>query len=315
LKAVRLLPWAFAIACVPETMADEGIVRAPRILAVQADAAEAAPGQTVKLSALVAHRDRVAPDSLGWAICNARRPLDELGPVADACLSTTDSLVPLGVGFETMATVPADACRRFGPEVGLIDGQQVASRPTDPDATGGYFLPIRIDGRTDGLGGSGIFRLRLTCDPQGATAESLTRYRRDSRPNRAPKEPWLQIDGRPLGGEGASAKPGARMDWRVGWPACAGVTANAPCDGREGYVDIDRSSGQVVVRRESMTVHFFATGGRFDESRLGVLEDDNRDEVGTHWTAPEQAGTVTGWVVLRDGRGGVVWKELRIAVE
>ena len=82
-RVSTLLGLALLAACIPDLPRDQGLVTAPRVLAVRAVPAEAPPGARVELSALVAG----APaDGLEWALCVARKPLTELGPVAQECI-------------------------------------------------------------------------------------------------------------------------------------------------------------------------------------------------------------------------------------
>jgi hypothetical protein len=90
------------------------------------------------------------------------------------------------------------------------------------------------------------------------------------------------------------------------------------CAGAERYVLLDPTSGALVDRRESMAVAWFATGGAFDFDRTGRSSED--DDVGATtsdnaWQAPDKPDTVTMWVVLRDARGGVGWKQFTLDVQ
>lgn len=84
----------------------------------------------------------------------------------------------------------------------------------------------------------------------------------------------------------------------------------------EPYVYFDPVTRGLVDRHESMRVAWFATGGSFDADRTGRDEDEHAtpssDDV---WTAPDAAGTVHLWVVLRDARGGIDWKAFVVDVQ
>jgi hypothetical protein len=86
------------------------------------------------------------------------------------------------------------------------------------------------------------------------------------------------------------------------------------CRGAERYVALDVATGALVDRREAVSVAWFATGGAFDADRTGRRADDFAAASDNTWRAPAAAGPVTLWVVLRDDRGGVGWKEYAVDV-
>jgi hypothetical protein len=81
------------------------------------------------------------------------------------------------------------------------------------------------------------------------------------------------------------------------------------CAGAERYVVLDQASGTLVDRREAMAVAWYATGGAFDFDRAGRSNDDPATTSDNGWQAPDTAGIVTMWIVLRDERGGVGWQQ------
>lgn len=111
-------------ACLPEVSADLSLVDAPRILAVAAEPAELEPGKLATFTELYADADTIAAVALDRAVCTARRPLAELGPVDPACIArTSDELVALPCGPHRPRTrrprdrkrEPMDRPRRTGP--------------------------------------------------------------------------------------------------------------------------------------------------------------------------------------------------------
>jgi hypothetical protein len=86
------------------------------------------------------------------------------------------------------------------------------------------------------------------------------------------------------------------------------------CAGAERYVRLDPVSGDLVDAREGMAVAWFATGGTFAFDRAGRKGDDVAVTSENTWQAPNVAGPVTMWVVLRDDRGGVGWKQVTLDV-
>jgi len=329
-------------ACVPALEDHDARVDAERVLAVRAEPAEAAPGQTVTLVALVARADGTVHVTPDLAFCTARRPLGELGPAATACVDgAADALVSVD---PPSAIVPRDACRLFGPDVPpSVDGQP-PGRPADPDATGGYAIPVRaeLDGAVT------IFPLRVSCGFAGATRDQSVELTRRSRPNANPATPALSAvdaDGtaRPLTPDDGSGTPslvvatGERVTLRVAWPACPDVgvcgdaicgddedasacavdcATKAGCGGAERYVYFDPTTRSVARAREAMRVSFFATDGDFASPRTGIgATDADATGVDDVWTAPALAEDVHAWVVLRDDRGGVSFASylLRVA--
>jgi hypothetical protein len=86
------------------------------------------------------------------------------------------------------------------------------------------------------------------------------------------------------------------------------------CAGAERYVRLDPASGALVDMREAMAVAWYATGGAFDFDRAGRSGDDLATTSDNTWRAPDAPGTVSLWVVLRDERGGVGWKQYALDV-
>jgi hypothetical protein len=86
------------------------------------------------------------------------------------------------------------------------------------------------------------------------------------------------------------------------------------CAGAERYVRLDPTVGALVDRREAMAVAWYATAGAFDFDRAGRRGDDLATTSDNAWRAPTTPGKVTLWVVLRDDRGGVGWKQYTLDV-
>jgi hypothetical protein len=86
------------------------------------------------------------------------------------------------------------------------------------------------------------------------------------------------------------------------------------CGGAERYVRLDPVSGALVDRREAMAVAWYATGGAFDFDRAGRSGDDTATASDNAWQAPDTPRLVIMWVVLRDERGGVGFKQFTLDV-
>lgn len=331
--------WAGAVVlagCVPELAADLSRVDAARVLAVRAEPAEAGPGELVTLTALYADAEgAVAEAGLRWALCTARRPLAELGPVARVCLADKNaSLLALGTGVSVTAELPTDVCRLFGPEPPAATDGQPAGRPVDPDPSGGYYQPIRVasDGEIS------LVQLRSACGLAGATQQQAAEFRRRYQANLAPRVAELgRVDGAPLGeGEVLSAGAGEEVALRVGWAACpeaakcgdgvctldegadscAGDCGDiVGCGGAETYLRLDPVGLTLVEQREAIRVAWYATAGSFEQASTGRGAQERVASSDNVWVAPEEAGAATLWVVLRDDRGGTSWREVAVLVQ
>ncbi|MFV8755894.1 hypothetical protein ACNOYE_35535 [Nannocystaceae bacterium ST9] len=320
------------LACAPEFEVDLALVDRPRVIAMIATPAEAGPGETVTLSALVATPEGTSVDAtLDWSLCLARRPLAELGPIAPACVALqADAIAAIGEGTSVEATLPEDACRLFGPEPPAAMPGEPTGRPVDPDPSGGYFQPILgrfVGDDTDELD---VLRVRLACGLSGATQAQAAEYTLRAQRNVAPA-----ITEFATGDGSTTVGVGEPLDLRVRWTACprestcgdqlcsldeASTCADdcmttTGCAGAETHVFFDPLALEIAVRREAIGVTWYATAGEFDEARTGRASDD--DEAGSDnvWTAPDEPGTVHLWAVLRDDRGGVGWASLDLAVE
>jgi hypothetical protein len=286
---MRPLPWlavAALAACVPDVSSDDTVVRSPRILAVKADPAEARPGAPVTYTPLVASPEGSVPSPfVEWSYCLVPKPLTEDNAVASVCLVPPPGALPpplaeIGAGASVTSPIPLDACSRFGP-VTPAGG----TRPRDPDSTGGYYQPLRVDLE----GGPPVFALeRVTCDLAEATAAVAAAFAMAYAPN---ENPSLG----PLEASLEDVPAGAHVELTATWAASSAET----------YAYYDAASGTVTTRRESLLVAWYATAGSFDRPTTARGSDDPATTASNGWTAPAEAATVHLWIVLRDSRGGV----------
>ena len=322
------------VGCLPEVGADLSRVDEPRILAVRAEPAEVAPGEPATFTALYADAGgELATAPLDWAFCTARRPLAELGPVNRTCLAAKgEALLPLGEGLSVGGAPPMDACRRFGPEPPTAEPGQPTGRVVDPDLTGGYYQPLRIlpPGEDSELS---LLQLRLRCGLAGATQQQASEYRTRYKPNVAPAVAGLTADGAEAAA--VSVKAGTELALRVAWAVCpveavcgdglcsldesidncAGdCTDSAGCSGAETYLRFDPITLELAESREAIGVAWFATDGTYTQARTGRAADELVATSDNAWTAPDAAGPVTLWVVLRDDRGAAGWRRVDVEV-
>jgi hypothetical protein len=347
LAALVLAVGATTAACIPELADGASRVDAPRVLAVRAEPAEAAPGRPVTYTALYADATgELAEAPVDWAYCLLRKPLSELGPVNRGCFVATDedALAPLGTGLSAMGMLPRDGCRLFGPTPPPPRDGEPVGRPVDPDATGGFYQPVRLLVRDDsGAEAYTLFEHRITCGAAGTTQEQALELTRRGRPNANPVPAPLLLarGGEVLELRGDDTAPpvevaaGETVRLGTAWPDCpeVGVCGDgvcsadedrarcladcrtpAGCGGAEHYVAFDPLRRAVVLQRESIRVAWLATAGVFTEERTGREPDDRGRDSENTWTAPDVPGDVSLWVVLRDDRGGTAWQRHRIRV-
>ncbi len=264
------------------------IVDQTRVLAVIAEPAEATPRTPVMFHAVVASPDGPVAASPSWAFCAAPKPPTEDNAVSDACIGE-DQLLALGTGPTAMGTLPADGCLRFGPDV--PPGTDFRSR--DPDATGGYYQPVRVALPSDGLLAFGL--TRITCKLPRAPTEVALEYDQRYVANQNPVLAPMVLDRVPADTD---------VTLRAAWPASS----------VESYLYFDPAAQMLVERRESMRVSWFATGGSLAVDASAVGEADSATEVSTTWHTPA-AGRAWIWVVLRDARGGIASRAYEVTVE
>jgi hypothetical protein len=333
-RALLLCAAAIAVsACVPDVDSDESTVIAPRVLAIEAEPAEAAPNATVRYRALVVDGSGVRSDlPLSWFHCLAQKPLAELGPIDRDCLYAERArLAPLGAGQAIEATLPADACALFGPNPPLPMADKPPGRPVDADESGGYKLPVIAGLGTQTGSQAVLYEQRISCGLAGVSPDLSFDYAQRYHANQNPRVAALRVVRASGASELVSDLPvqvavAERIELEVAWPDCPlsdscgdGVCGADEgrmscaqdceplrgCAGAERYVVYDREKSQLVVRREALRVAWYATAGSFDEERTGVEADVPTQRSSNVWQAPSSPATATIWVVLRDSRGGV----------
>jgi hypothetical protein len=335
---------AALLGCTPELDDRSFLVSGPRLLAIAASPAEAAPPAAVSFQALYVDASGArAAGELDWAYCVDRKPLTDDGTVSPSCVQASgDGLVPFGSGPSASGALPQDGCRLFGPDSPQAIGDQPAGRPVDPDPTGGFYQPVRLRVR-DGGDTYAIGAARLTCGVGGATQDVAAELSHRYRLNESPAIASLTLV-RKTGSvtvtpdaSGAQVTRGEEVTLKVTWAACPTTSACGDgvcgidedvtgcagdcakpkgCTGAEQYVWFDPATRTVAERREAIRIDWFATAGTLGDDTSGRDESEaGSSEVGNTWTAPDKAGDARLWVVVRDDRGGVGWEGYRIAVE
>ena len=297
-------------ACEPDLGDPASLVKSTRFLAVRVEPAEARPGDTVTLKALVVTPEgTLASAPVKWNVCTAPKPLSQNNVVADECLFSGDGRLP-DSGDTVPMKVPDDACAHFGPDTPPPMMGEPTLRPRDADVTGGYYQPVRAilkdpagDGQTFV---AGVALSRITCNLANAPVDVVVDFRNRYHANANPDIARLLVstDGVTSHDLPATVAPGAQATFRVRWDASAVET----------YPVFDVASRTLVDHREAMRVSWFASAGELEHERTGRLEDDPETFADDVWTAPLTPGIVHMWVVLRDSRGGADFRSFDVTV-
>jgi len=308
---VRLRPsllfCGLLVGCAPDLNVKASRVVQTRVVAVRATPAEARPGEAVSWDAVVVSPLPAPPAAaIDWAMCaSPRNPSDSI-TVSMACFAAADAtpgtmapVVPItgAQGAHAQANIPADACRKVGPEVPQTSDTGAAQRPPDADITGGYQLPIRLV-LTDPTGTDVSFdRQRVRCNLASAPASAAREYEARYQNNQNPTIAALEFGGTIAAVDGSAhfgVPRGSRVPIRIQWPPAS----------KETYVLFDPTVRDVVERSENLETGWFTNGGEFERDRTTADEDQpvTSNEL---ILDPDVAQPVTVWIVLRDDRGGV----------
>lgn len=276
----RVLLLLLAVACAPDFGSPEYLVDRPRVLAIQSVPPEGLPGSRANYRVLAAGpAGPLDTASATWALCTSPLSLTDTGTVASACLG---DLAQAAQGAAPALSTSSNACGVFGPIPSSI-----TRRPRNPDATGGFFQPVRM--QLDGL--TAFAQQRLQCPLTLATLAVSVDFQRRYKAN---QNPVIESFTGP-----ASVAPGASVQLTVSW-AQSSV---------EVYPLFDPSHQQLDDTAEVLDVSWYATGGSLAQDRTAAagLSSSNT------WTVPA-SGTVFLWAVLHDSRGGLDFAQLQATV-
>lgn len=287
MRRLAIFTFLFLASCKPDMGNPASLITGERIIGVRSVPAETSPSDTVAYTSLVVSPSGTVPASdLTWSLCKLRKPVAENTPVSQACL--TEDLSPSAQGDMASIRTPSAACVNFGPLAPASSSGTL--RPTDPDTTGGYYQPVRLD-----LGSEqAIFRERLHCDLAGASLllsqEFRARYTLNNNPTLVSLSAWVgdvsvSLDALPAG---------QRIRLLASWSA----------DSAETYPVFDSVSQTLTDQREALWLSWFVTSGSFDDSTTGRTESDPLDWTENTWQAPDTPGVAFLWLVLHDSRGG-----------
>jgi hypothetical protein len=267
------------LAACSDDFAPGSLVNKTRVLAVQADTPFAMPGQQVQLSAL-AYDPEGRALSWAWGECEAL----ESTAAVDCLRQSSFERLRIGPDLTTHTLTVPNTQASYA-------GVVVIACPGTIEAGTTQTLPIVCrDAQGDAL-------------PLSEFELGLKRiFIRPSNLNQNPRIDGLTIDG-------------------ADWPRDLVPSARCKEDDCSGYtsqtivVRADDASEQSVDDQglpitEQSVIHFFATGGEFDDEYKLARAGDNK------WHAKkEDAGKrISFWFVVRDDRGGVSWIERSLQV-
>ena len=313
------------LGCRPEVGAPISQINGPAILAVKAVPAEADPragNHVVVYEALAVDLGGRVPapgaditEPLLWAMCDQPKPPTESNSVSSSC---GDSYANPGVvgssGTTYSAPVADNACALFGPTIPPVKEGETPIRPRDPDITGGYYQPVRVEllvpeelhrvGMSTGDSLIAIHMQRVSCGLANARGLDIVTYGKEYRANSNPVlvSLTLQVQGTdPLDVPAAAAVATAIP---VPIRQSIALAANWSADSVEKYPAQDPITRELGDHFESMRVSWFATGGSFQHDVTGRGEDEHDTTYAENSWTSETPGLVHLWVVLNDARGG-----------
>jgi len=313
--------------CEPEFDDRAFLITSPTLIGISATPAEAAPLAAITWRALYVDTTGEAVAPMSWDYCIAREALTDEGTVSPSCLASGGpNLVPIGSGVTASGEIPADTCRLFGPVAPDTVPGQPTGRPVDPDETGGYYQPVRLDitgASASSSSDASIGAVRIACGLSDAPSDVATQFAGSYHMNVSPAVASLSIVR--SGGATVTVPPGAtasatvsageQVTLEASWASC--TDGEAACTGSEYYLLFDPQTRALTTAREAIRVAWYATGGMLADDTDGLTSDQvtSSSLVSNAWTAPSATGVVRFWLVIRDDRGGQSWQSYALSVE
>lgn len=265
-----------------------------RILAVRAEPAEPQPGEEVNFTALVYSPDGAVVPTI-WFACLPDSADDYGCEIDPALMEELESLDPENLDPDDLAAIYAE----------LVAAGLIGATPYfEPTWTAPEDALAGLDEIAAREGVSAVVTIQAV--PEGADSEDDVElaYKRlpislAETPNHNPAITQWTVGGQPV-------EDGATITVGVG--EAISIAANLAEDAVEDYIYVDEQ-GASETRTEEPYFTWYASGGAFDDNT--TLYPINA--VG--FSAPEEAGTTTVAVTVRDRRGGMGWATLTVVTE
>ena len=266
----------FFVACVDDIQDQSFLVTNERILAIRGIPAEVRPGENAQYEAFVAPQNE-SPINVIFSYCTEARRAEERQGISEPCLGG-DSLQTI----QADTTMLSNACALFGPNTPPNENPlEPPLRPSDPDPSGGYFVPIRA--ASDSTLSFGQHRIR--CDLAGATRALFEEFNERYISNNHPVI------------EGITApeliEPFSSYE----------LTLELNEASFEDYVIYNPEESLIFETKETIRVSWYVNKGELLAPQNMVSSNTNR--VTTEWRALTDATNVKGWAVIQDDRGGL----------
>lgn len=272
-RAASIALCAAAIGCGGDFKDDYHRVDGLRLLAVVAEPPEGREGVEFTLTAVAVNRDG-SPIDVRWIACLVPA-FPGQGTVSPMCYDDLPQqyLFPIGAGRTISGT--------------FIVPPKDPRIPIFPDATGGVYLPIRMDLSTPAERLAAAYRFRYA---EGGQA-----------PNSNPTLRGIFLGDGELTDAPFPVRAGDKLALRA---------AFAP--GSAETYTVTRDDGTTREATEQLNVSWFATAGRFDNGSTG---DGGTTELDLGRAPPAPGQTVDLWAVGRDERGGSAVVHRALAVQ
>jgi hypothetical protein len=182
-------------------------------------------------------------------------------------------------------------------------------RPSDPDPSGGYFVPIRAEALAEDGDVAAFGFLRVRCDLAGATRDVFEAFEERYTENLNPQLEGVESP--------EMDSPEDAHHFSVSASSQLNLRATSEIGSAEPFVLYLPEENRLEELREDLRVDWYFTAGEVDrasERRSGASIGEGRAGFDVEWLAPPEAGLVHGWVVLHDARGGSDWLEFTVEV-
>jgi len=295
---------ATVAACGPPGFEEQYEITKLRTLAIGAEPAALGPGEVVSFSALVVNPASPVPPTLKWEVCLLTDSPDN----EYRCLSSPE-FGDLGfeLGEGSSQQLPYDVFEQLDVDVealcALFGSDEVPDFVSLPSCDEGLPVTIRLTAESEGDVEIAIREFLILDDTEAA---------RDDR-NTNPQSGNLLVNDVGLGsGEPVQVFQGGEEEFLQ---LSLEVDLTTEAQSWEP-VDPDNEGQRLAAEREVLRASWFSTLGEFEYAVTyyseGITEDDEliTNELRLPRRDPDAVGsTVRVWVVLRDNRGGVSWKE------